>query len=220
MGEMTRKTRILIADNHGEMRASLRRLLESQPDMELAGEAADGVEALRAAVSSQPDIVLLGLNMPGPGLQQTIGELRRASPGSRIIVLTAHEDLANLHSALEAGASEYVPKSADAAELLAAIHAVRNGHTFMDSSTSPGVPAVAASPAIAESSLSARELEVLRLLAQGYSNLEIAEQIHLSVKTVETYRHRLRTKLGLRSRAELYRFAASHHLLAADTDRA
>jgi two-component system response regulator NreC len=192
--------------------------------MEVAGEAADGGEALSMARSGEPDIVILAISMPGPGRVHAIEELRRAAPGAQVIVLTTNEDRAHVQAALQAGAMGYVARTADPAELVSAIHAVRAGRIFFDSSLSAETPA--APPTNAPESrrtdfdLSARELQVLRLLAQGHSNQEIATHIDLSVKTIETYRHRISVKLGLNSRAEMYQVALKHGLLAPDTEQA
>jgi DNA-binding NarL/FixJ family response regulator len=212
--------RILIADNH-ELCARLRPLIEAQPDMEVAGEASDGAAALLTAKSTRPDIALIASNLPGPGLLDVIVELRRVAPGAGIIVLTTHEDRAHVIAALQAGAMGYVARAADITELISAIHAVRAGRTFFDSTLSPDAPAGPSSePRTLETDLSARELETLRLLAKGHSNQEIATQCRLSVKTIETYRHRINVKLGLSTRAELYQFALSHGLLRRDADQA
>ena len=214
-----RKTRVLIADDHAVLRAGLRMLIEAQPDMAVVAEIGDGFEVPGAARRAKPDVVILDITMPGPGFRQTIEELRVTCPAARILVLTMHDDPAYLRSALRAGASGFVVKRAADSELISAIRAVRSGRTFVDSSRmneATATGAGAASGGAAQKKLSTREREVLRLLAQGNTNQQIAERIHLSVKTVETYRTRLYEKLGLRGRAELFQFAVAEGLLAPD----
>jgi two-component system response regulator NreC len=212
----------LIADDHAVLRAGLRMLLEVQRDMAVAGEAGDGAEAVQKARELQPDIVLLDLTMPGPGSGEVIRQVLRACPKTRVLVLTMHDDPAYLASALAAGAAGYVVKKVADSELLSAIRAVHGGRTFVDLTQSLDTPSRAVvSGAGADGQrpkdLSRREREVLGLLAQGYSNQQIATQINVSVKTVETHRTRLSEKLGLKGRAELYRFAVESGIL--DPDR-
>lgn len=212
--------RLLIADDHAVLRAGLRMLLEVQRDMAVAGEAGDGVEVLQKARELQPDVVLLDLSMPGPHSGDVIRQVLRASPKTRVLVLTMHDDPAYLASAMAAGAAGYVVKKVADSELLSAIRAVHAGRTFVDLTQSLDTPSHAVGTGRTEAErpkdLSRREREVLRLLAQGYSNQQIATQIKVSVKTVETHRTRLSEKLGLKGRAELYRFAVESGILASD----
>lgn len=214
---MTR-IRLLIADDHAVLRAGLRMLLDAQHDIEVAGDAGDGAEVVQKARALQPDVVLLDLSMPGPHSGEVIRQVLRASPKTRVLVLTMHDDPAYLASAMAAGAAGYVVKKVADSELLSAIRAVHAGRTFVDLTQSLGSPSHAvAGTSRTESQqpkdLSRREREVLRLLAQGHSNQQIADHIRVSVKTVETYRTRLREKLGLKGRAELYRFAVESGIL-------
>jgi two-component system response regulator NreC len=213
--------RVLIADDHSVLRAGLRMLLGAQSDIDVVGEAADGLEVSRKARELRPDIVLLDLSMPGPRSGNVIREVLRACPKTRVLILTMHDDAAYFRSALSAGATGYLVKKAADTELLSAIRAVHAGRTFVDLTRTtglaqPSLPAKVAGQWQPPKNLSRREREVLRLLAQGHSNQQIADKIRLSVKTVETYRTRLSEKLGLRGRAELYRFAAESGIL--DTD--
>ena len=220
------KIRILIADDHAILRAGLRLLFNNQPDMEVVGEAAGGHEALRIArQASCPDVLTLDLTMPGGGGLKILEGLRLACPQTRVLVLTMHEDPSYLRAALAAGASGYVVKSAVDAEFLAAIRSIAQGRTFVtitlsDSGTHQVLgdqPTRTESPPRAPVKLlSSREQEVLKLLAQGYTNKEVGTQLSLSVKTIETYRARLADKLGLRSRADLTRYALEMGLLAPD----
>ena len=211
--------RLLVADDHVVLRAGLRMLLDVQHDITVAGEAGDGAEVLRKARELQPDVVLMDLTMPGPPSGDVIREVLRACPQTRVLVLTMHDDPAYLASAMAAGAAGYVVKKVADSELLSAIRAVHAGRTFVDLTQSLDT-APRAAPAAAKAErpkdLSRREREVLRLLAQGYSNQQIATQINVSVKTVETHRTRLSEKLGLKGRAELYRFAVESGILASE----
>jgi two-component system, NarL family, response regulator NreC len=216
--------RVLIADDHAVVRAGLRILIGAQPDMEVVGEAADGPEALQKARAAKPDVVVLDLAMPGPRGTQTIERLLRLEPSPRVLVLTMHDDPAYFRSAFLAGATGYVVKSAADVEVLTAIRAIHRGRTFADvtgaTSSVRGLSTTHASrgrlAAGQRKLLSRREAEVLRLLAQGHTHQEIADQLALSIKTVETYRKRLHEKLDLKSRAQLFRFAFESGLLDRD----
>ena len=215
------RIRVFIADDHAILRAGLKLLIGAESDMEVVGEAADGPATVRRTQATAPDVVLLDLSMPGGRSTQTIGELVRLAPSPRVLVLTMHDDPASMQAALLAGASGYVVKKAADIELLTAIRAVHRGRTFVDL-TRPGeqvqVPRVSGeSPAGGQPRpLSPREAEVLRLLAQGHTNQEAADHLALSVKTIETHRKRLSDKLGLKSRAQLFRFAVEVGLLEGD----
>jgi two-component system response regulator NreC len=210
--------RVLIADDHAILRAGLRALLDAQRGFEVVGEAEDGVEASRKARELRPDVVLMDLSMPGPPSGTVIRQVRRVCPKARVLVLTMRDDAAYLASALSAGAAGYVVKKVADAELVSAIRAVHGGRMFVDitQTVSPARKPVVRNTGKerqAPKALSRREREVLQLLAQGYSNQQVADQIQVGVKTVETYRTRLRKKLGLKDRAELYRFAEESGLL-------
>lgn len=211
------RIRILIADDHAVLRAGVAMLLAAQPDLVVVGEAADGTETAARARELQPDVVLLDLSMPGPASGDVIRQVLRASPATRVLVLTMHDDPAYLASAMLAGAVGYVVKKVADTELLQAIRAVHAGRTFVDltrTSDPHQRPAAGRDHAhAAPKDLSGREVEVLRLLAQGHSNQQVADRIRVSVKTVETYRTRLSEKLGIKGRAELYRFAVESGLL-------
>jgi DNA-binding NarL/FixJ family response regulator len=212
---------VLIADDHTILRAALKLLINAQSDMEVVGEAADGPETVSRARDLDSDVVLLDLAMPGAPGTAIIERLVRLDPRPRILVLTGRDDPASSRSALQAGASGYIVKTATAVELLTAIRAVHDGRTFVDVTrpseeaprrevrhVSPDSPA-AGHPR----PLSRREAEVLRLLAQGHTNQEAADHLGVSVKTIETHRRRLGHKLGLKSRAQLFRFAVAVGLL-------
>ncbi len=213
------RIRILIADDHTVLRAGLRMLIGAQPDMEVVGEAANGDAAVRKALETSPDVVLLDITMPGSGGLKAIELIREECPTSRVLVLTMHDVPAYLRSALAAGAAGYVVKSAADTELLSAIRSVHRGRPALDPTLAATVVQGALGKRVSGvqargrlNLLSPREREVLDLVAQGYTNQQVADRLGLSVKTVETYRTRLVEKLGLRSRADLVRYAVDSGL--------
>src|SRR5689334_4660134 len=214
------KIRVMIADDHAILRTGLRLLVNAQADMEAVSEAADGDQAVQSARDARPDVVLMDLTMPRTRGMRALQEIMRGCPETRVLVLTMHDDPAYLRSALSAGASGYVLKRSVDAELLTAIRAVHAGGTFVD----PSLANVLVQDVLAEKGpkarrtrrvniLSNRELQVLTLVARGYSSPQIAKQILVGVKTVETYRSRLAQKLGLRTRSDVVRFAVQMGLL-------
>jgi two-component system response regulator NreC len=224
MAGRTHKIRVMIADDHAILRAGLKMLVNAQADMEVVSEALDGEQAVQVARETRPDVALLDLTMPRVGGMKALQELARDCPKIRVLVLTMHDDPAYLRSALAAGACGYLLKRAVDAELIAAIRAVHRGGIFVD----PRLASVLVQDVIAKRStktgstrpaniLSRRELQVLRLVALGYTSAEIAKQIFVGVKTIETYRSRLAQKLGLRARSELIRFAVQMGLLTPET---
>ncbi|HXF69381.1 MAG TPA: response regulator transcription factor [Thermoflexus sp.] len=211
--------RVLIADDHAVFRAGLRMLLGAQPDIEVVGEAGDGWQTLKQAERIRPDVILLDLTMPGmPGLQ-TLALLRRQVPDAKILILTMHEDEAYLRQALAEGAAGYIIKRATDEELVTAIRAVARGEIYIHPAmTRALLEDLIPAPKLPEAhepweSLSEREQQVLRLVAVGHTNQEIADRLGLSVKTVETYRARGMEKLGLRTRAQLVRYMIQKGLL-------
>lgn len=210
--------RLLIADDHAVLRSGLRMLLDAQPDMSVVAEAANGQEAVDKARLERPDVVLLDLTMPGTGGLEVIQALKTATPDVRVLVLTMHDDVGYLRRALEAGSSGYVLKRAADAELLTAIRAVSRGGTYLHQEHVGALLQGRAPDSNPEAddtydSLSPRERQVLRLVALGYTNQQVADTLFLSVKTAETYRARVMTKLGLTSRAALVRYALERGLL-------
>ncbi|MCS7038996.1 MAG: response regulator transcription factor [Anaerolineae bacterium] len=209
--------RILLADDHAVLRAGLKALLNAEPDMTVVGEAADGEACVRQATMLRPDIVLLDINMPRCNGLEALARLRAEAPESRVLVLTMHDDVGYLRQVLAAGGAGYVLKQAASEELLSAIRAVRDGGIYLHPRHTKALlegtldrehgRAAASDEKGGLALLSERERQVLRLVALGYRNSEIAEMLCLSVKTVETYKTRLMEKLGLRSRAALVRFA-------------
>jgi DNA-binding NarL/FixJ family response regulator len=204
--------RLVLADDHAVVRAGVRALVETQRDMAVVGEAADGAEALALAQACQPNVLVMDLSMPHlDGLEAT-RRVRARCPGVQVLVLTVYEDEAYLRQVLEAGATGYVLKRAAPEALISAIRQVAAGSVYLD----PGVSSLLLQnvvggrerPASVGAALSEREAAVLRQIAEGYSNKEIAAQLDLSVKTVETYKARGMEKLGISSRVDLVRYAA------------
>jgi DNA-binding NarL/FixJ family response regulator len=205
------KARILLADDHETVREGLKLILNAQPDMEVIGEAGDGRAAIARATALRPDLVVLDVSMPDMNGLKAAEALRETCPEVKILTLTRHSDDGYLHQLLRAGVAGYVLKQSRPAELLHAIRAVMSGGSYLD-------PAVAgkviggfgrrnSEAAVGAASLTGRESEVLRLIAWGYSNKEIAARLDLSVKTVETHKANAMHKLGMRSRIDIVRFA-------------
>jgi two-component system response regulator NreC len=204
------KIRIVLADDHAVLRSGLKMLLNAQEDMIVVGEATNGHEVLRAVREHAPDLLILDITMPKMGGLHVLHQLKRTFPNVRVLILTMHEEEGYLRHALKAGAAGYCPKSAADAELISAIHAVMRGDVYIHPSHTKllldkMLPPTPVGPVAAE--LSERERAVLKLVALGHTNQEIAEQLSLSIKTVESYRARGMEKLGLASRAALVRYA-------------
>ena len=209
--------KILVADDHGVLRAGLRALLNDEPDFLVVGEADSGEEALKIAKKISPDIVLMDLNMPGMGGIETARKMVKSHPQTRVLILTVHEDNELLKEAINAGASGYILKRAVESELIYAIHAVVRGDLYIHSAMTRALllNTPEEQPDVPDSAeeLTPRELEVLRLIAEGHTNRQIADLLSLSVRTVESHRSNLMEKLNLHSRVELVRYAHRNHLL-------
>jgi two-component system response regulator NreC len=207
---------ILVADDHGVLRAGLCALLNAVPGMEVVGEAADGHEVLRLVGELRPDVVLLDISMPGLDGVEVARRLKEMAPDVRILILTIHTDKDILQRAIRAGASGYIIKMAAGADLVNAIHAVVQGDTYIHPMMAPSLEKAspsAPSPDGAGELLTPREMEVLRLIGRGYTNREIAEELGISEHTVSSHRTNLMGKLGLYTRAELVHYAQEHNLL-------
>lgn len=215
----TSRIQILLADDHGVVRAGLRALLESQPDMAVVAEAEDGEQAVRLAAEHRPNIVIADLSMPHGGMS-TISAITDLNIGARVLVLTVHAEERYLLPVLEAGGSGYVRKSSAHTDLLDAIRTVARGEVFLDpAATKTLLRGYLGRVGSGEELdlgqvLSEREREVVKLTAEGYTAQQAAEQLSLSPKTVETYRHRAMQKLGLTNRAELVRYALRAGMLS------
>lgn len=215
------KIRILLVDDHNLMRTGVRMVLQGEPDMEVVGEASDGDAGVRMAQELRPDVVLMDLSMPGTGGLEATRRVIAAGHDTRVLVLTMHGEEEYLVPVLEAGGSGYVTKQSADTDLVEAVRVVARGDVFLYPSAATVLTRSLRTPRQATARddtlhlLSPREREVLTLTAEGYSSTEIGEQLHLSHKTVETYRQRLMDKLDLHHRSELVRFALTRGLLQA-----
>jgi DNA-binding NarL/FixJ family response regulator len=208
--------KVLLADDHSIVRAGLRRLIEESGDMIVVAEAADGREALRAVESTPPDVAVIDLSMPGIDGLEVISRLHAAFPSLPLLVLTMHEEGQYVVRAIEAGAMGYITKQSAPEQLVNAIRKVVGGSRFLTDEAAEALALRVARGASGQSvldTLSMRELQVLRRLAMGATNREIASMYGISIKTVDTYRFRILKKLDLRNNAELSRFAILNHLV-------
>ena len=218
MTDQLQRITIVLADDHGVVRAGLRALLESQQDMQVVGEAADGPSAVDLARRLRPNVLVSDLSMPGGGLE-TIREINALGLQTRVLVLTVHAEERYLLPVLDAGGSGYVRKSSAHTDLLRAIRTVSRGEAFLDPAATKTLlegylgRVKSGHERDFQEVLSDREREVVRLTAEGHSAQQAADQLSLSVKTVETYRHRAMQKLGLANRAELVQYALRAGLL-------
>jgi len=209
--------RILIADDHGVMRAGLRALLEVEPDVEVVGEAASGEDALHLAGKLAPDLVLLDIGLPGIDGIETTRRLGKLSSHIRVIILSVYEDESLLREAIKAGAAGYVIKRAAEEELIAAIRAVSRGDMYIH----PAITRLLVkdlSPTVeskqgALDTLTPREMEVMKYIIRGFTNRQVAEALFISIRTVEGHRASLFSKLGLKNRVELVEFAEKNGLI-------
>jgi len=206
------RLRILLADDHVTVRQGLKMLIDSQDDMTVVSEASDGTAAVEQARTIRPDVVVMDISMPGMNGLVATRTLKRIQPDSVIVILTRHGDDAYLQELLRAGADGYVLKQSAASELLQAIRATAVRGQYLDSALTARVTAgfLAKSGRKAQVtgvSVSERESEVLRLIAAGYSNKEIAAQLELSVKTVEVHKANAARKLGLKGRIDIVKYA-------------
>jgi len=205
------RIRVLIADDHALLREGLRALLALSEDIEVVGEAADGREAIAEAARLEPDVVVMDVAMPGLGGLEATLEIRKQQPDTRILVLSQYDDREYVSRFLKAGASGYVLKKAAGAELAQAIRGVHRGGLVLDPQVAREAVEQAARGEAASAdpydSLTDREKQVLKLVAEGHSNKEVAEELGISVKTAMSHRERIMEKLQLHSRTDLIRFA-------------
>jgi DNA-binding NarL/FixJ family response regulator len=207
------KLRVLLADDHAVVREGLKSLVNAQSDMEVVGEAADGAEALAKARALRPDVLVIDVSMPEMTGAQTAEVLKAERPDIKVLALSVHQDKSYLRSLLEAGASGYILKRAAANELVHAIRIVASGGTYLDPVLAgkvidrfvrTGRLALPDGPDVA---LSEREEQVLRLVAQGFSNKEIAGRLEVGIKSIESYKARAAQKLGFSGRADIINYA-------------
>ncbi len=205
---------IVVADDHAVVRAGLRRVLEARPGWEVVAEAADAEGALRVARGHKPDVLVLDLNMPGEltsldAIPKVVEEL----PGTRVVVLTMQDEPAFVRGALGAGATAYVLKEAADTELVDAIERAAAGEPYLNPRLGAKLASAPATPGAPPDELTAREAEILGLIALGHTNTEIAGRLFLSVRTVETHRTHIQRKTGQSTRAELVAYAMRHKLV-------
>ena len=205
-----RPVEIVLADDHAVVRGALRALLEAHPDMRVVAEAGDAATALAEAEAHAAQVLLLDLNMPGPSSLEAIAELSATGSKTRVVVLTMESQAALAREALSAGASGYVLKQAAEREIVGAVRAAARGETYVQPEVEAGLDSGPAAPV---DNLTEREVEVLGLIAVGHTNSEIASQLDLSVRTVESHRAHIQQKLRLETRPELVRYALDRGLL-------
>ena len=207
------RIRVLLADDHAAVREALAVLVNNQPDMQVIAQAGNGDEAVERAREARPDVAVLDVSMPAMSGLEVTTVLRDAIPATRILILTRHGEYHHVQELLRAGANGYVLKQSSSADLLQAIRVVASGKSFLDPlvagqiSQHYAADAAAHPPRATREELTPRELEVLRLLARGYANREIAAELGISVKTVDAHKANGMSKLGMSSRIELVRFA-------------
>ena len=208
--------KVLLADDHSIVRAGLRRIVEESGEMEVVAEADDGREAIQRVQETSPDVAVIDISMPGLDGLEVISQLQALHPELPILVLTMHEEGQYVVRAIQAGAMGYLTKQSAPEQLVTAIRKIHEGQRYITDEAAESLALRVAKGSDGKSpldSLSMRELQVLRRLAMGQTNREIAQSYHISIKTVDTYRARLLKKLGLRNNAELSRFAIQNRLI-------
>ena len=210
------RIRVLIVDDHILVRSGLKVLLGACPDIEVVGEGGDGKEALEMIAAAQPDIVLMDVSMPGMGGLDCIRQIRRDYPEVRVILLTMHEDVRYLKEGLEVGAAGYVMKKSADEVLYQAVRSVFNGQVFLPASMASELWKDEDRMAKSQHPvglLSEQEKKVLEMIARGFSNAEIATELVISIKTVETYKARIMEKLSMTKRSEIVKYAIEQGML-------
>lgn len=202
------KTKVFLAEDHQVIREGLKLIIENQPDMEVIGEAGDGKLAIEKILELDPDVVVIDISMPELSGTFVVKQVKHERPEIKMLILSIHEDKGYVRELLSFGVSGYVLKRSAAEDFINAIRVVANGEVYLDPAIAGKVISyLVPEPANEDIQLSGRESEVLNLIAQGYSNKEIASRLEISVKTVETYKVRAMEKTMLRSRADIVRFA-------------
>jgi two-component system response regulator NreC len=208
---MANKARILLAEDHGTVREGIKMLVNAQPDMEVVGEAADGAAALVEAERLSPDLVVMDVSMPELNGLMATKRLRRMSPGVKILTLTRHTDDGYLQQLIKAGVNGYVLKQSAPSELITAIRAVIGGKSYLDPTLAEkvmgGYAGTIGHLGQSPNDITGREQEILKLIAWGYSNKEIATRLDISVKTVEAHKGNTMKKLGMTNRVDIVRYA-------------
>lgn len=210
-GAKRAKTTIVLADDHTVVRNALRLLLDAEPGFEVVAEAGDAEAAVRYVRGHKPAVLILDLNMPGRSSLDAIPEIREVSPATEIVVLTMQNEPAFARRALQAGVRGYVLKEAADTELVQAVRSAAVGDTYLQPAL--GARLAAGGEGRESDELSERERDVLRLIALGHTNAEVAEQLFISIRTVESHRAHIQQKLRLSSRAELVRYALEHGMV-------
>jgi two-component system response regulator NreC len=212
--------RVVLVDDHAVVRSGLRMLIDAEDDLEVVAEAGDADAGVRAVRLEKPEVVVLDVTMPGKSGIEALPEVLAAAPGARVLVLSMQDDPSYVREAFAAGASGYVLKEAADQEVVAAVREVAAGHRYVHPALGARLVAAEVEEArrAAEDPLSEREREVLRLLALGHTNQEIAKLLYISVRTAETHRAHIMQKLGLQTRAELVRYALAQGLLDEDAE--
>jgi two-component system response regulator NreC len=210
--------RVALCDDHAVVRSGLSRIVADEADLEVVGEAGTAEEAVAVARSERPDVFVMDLGLPGTSGIEATRQVAAVSPQTAILVLTVHDDVAYLRKAFEAGAHGYLVKDAADVELVLAIRKVATGQEYVHPRLGAALlrPAVTGRVGGPGGELSERELDVLRLVALGHTNAEIATELYVSVRTVETHRAHVQQKLGIKARADLVRYARQHELLGHD----
>lgn len=213
--------RVALCDDHAVVRSGLRRVVADEPDLDVVGEAGTADEAIAIARAKRPDVFVMDLGLPGASGIEATRRIVEVSPPTRVLVLTVHDDVAYLRKAFGAGARGYLVKDAADVELVAAIRQLAGGGEYVHPRLGAALLSPAASGRVVGpgGELSERELAVLRLLALGHTNSDIARELYVSVRTVETHRAHVQQKLGIKARADLVHYAREHGVLEEDDER-
>lgn len=206
-----KQTTVVLADDHAVVRSALRLMLEGEPEIEVVAEAGDAEAATRYVKGHRPDVLILDINMPGGSGLAAIPKIREQSPDTRIVVLTMQDETAFAREALQAGVLGYILKEAASEELVKAVRMAAQGRTYLQPEL--GARLASEPEGAAPGDLSDREVEVLKLIALGHTNNEIAERLFLSVRTVESHRAHIQQKLAMNNRSDLVRYAIEHGLI-------
>ncbi|MCZ7537207.1 MAG: response regulator transcription factor [Acidimicrobiia bacterium] len=216
---MAEPIRVALCDDHAVVRSGLRRILADEDDIEVVGEAADATEAVALATAERPDVFVMDLGLPGTSGIDATRQVLDASPATAVLVLTVHDDVAYLRKAFDAGARGYLVKDAADVELVLAVRHVASGQEYVHPSLGAALlapDAATARPSGPGGELSEREVDVLRMVALGHTNADIAAELFVSVRTVETHRAHVQQKLGIKARADLVRVAREFGLIDED----